>query len=64
MGLLRGDAASRAQYYTPLFNIGVFSQNEIRALEDMNSIGPEGDKHFVQVNVTPVDQVGQNNPKQ
>lgn len=49
--LLRGDAASRAEYYTKMFNIGVLSQNDIRRLENLNPIGPEGDKYYVQLNM-------------
>jgi HK97 family phage portal protein len=51
MGLLRGDAISRSQYYATMFNIGCYSQNEIRALEDANSIGEDGDKYYVQLNM-------------
>jgi HK97 family phage portal protein len=34
-GLLRGDSAARAAFYTALWNLGAFSTNEIRAYEDM-----------------------------
>lgn len=33
-GLLRGDSAQRAAFYQSMWNIGAFSTNEIRALED------------------------------
>jgi hypothetical protein len=36
--------------------------NEIRELENLNPIGPEGDKHFVQLNMTTLDKVGQEQP--
>jgi hypothetical protein len=36
--------------------------NEIRELENLNPIGPEGDKHFVQLNMTTLDKVGQQAP--
>jgi HK97 family phage portal protein len=49
--LLRGDFATRTAGYATLFNIGVLSQNEIRAKENMNSIGKDGDKYFVQLNM-------------
>lgn len=49
--LLRGDSAARAAYYSSMFNIGVLSQNDIRRLENMNPIGPEGDKYYVQLNM-------------
>jgi HK97 family phage portal protein len=35
-GLLRGDMAARAQFYTQLVQNGALSPNEIRELEDMN----------------------------
>lgn len=34
-GLLRGDSAQRAEFYNRMWNLGAFSTNEIRALEDM-----------------------------
>lgn len=50
--LLRGDMQSRAEFYTQLFNIGVFSSNDILEREGMNPIeGEEGDLRFVQVNL-------------
>lgn len=49
--LLRGDSAARASFQTSLFNIGALSQNEIRALNNMNGIGPEGDKYYIQLNM-------------
>ena len=33
-GLLRGDSAARASFYTALWNLGALSTNEIRALEE------------------------------
>jgi hypothetical protein len=36
--------------------------NEIRELENLNPIGPEGDKHFVQLNMTTLEKVGQEPP--
>ncbi len=33
-GLLRGDSAARAEFYTSMWNLGVFSTNEIRELEE------------------------------
>ncbi len=49
-GLLRGDAAARATYYGKMTDIGAYSINEVRALEDMNGIGDPGNVRFVQVN--------------
>ena len=55
--LLRGDTAARGTYYSTMFNIGALSQNEIRALEDMNPI-KNGDKHYVQLSMQAVEDVG------
>ncbi len=54
-GLLRGDQAARSQFYSSQFNIGALSQNDIRELEDMNPIGPEGDVYYVPLNMQPSD---------
>lgn len=56
--LLRGDTEAQGNFYTQMFNIGVFSINDIRDLEDMDPI-PNGDKHFVPLNMTTVENAGQ-----
>ena len=53
-GLLRGDNASRAQFYTAMFNLGALSPNEIRELEDMNGIGEDGNQRFRSQNLAPL----------
>ncbi len=58
-GLLRGDHASRAAYFVSALQNGWMSVNEIRELENLNPIGPEGDKHFVQLNMTTLDKAGE-----
>lgn len=50
-GLLRGDAKTRAEYYQKLFAMAVLSPNDIRDLENMNPIGPEGDVYLVPLNM-------------
>lgn len=55
-GLLRGDIAARAAFYTAMRNIGGMNGNEIRALEDMNTY--EGGEIFtVQGAQIPIDQL-------
>lgn len=49
-GLLRGDTASRTQYYREMFGIGALSQNEIRAKEDEPPID-NGDAYYVPANM-------------
>lgn len=56
-GLLRGDAKTRAEYYNKLFQIGAMSQNEIRSKENLNSVGPLGDKLYVPMNMAAIDEV-------
>ena len=50
-GLLRGDSAARAAYYTSLFNIGALTINEICEMENRNTIGNDGDKRYVPMNM-------------
>lgn len=46
--LLRGDHAARQAWYTQMLTHGVYSVNEVRALEDLEPIGAEGDVHYFQ----------------
>lgn len=55
-GLLRGDVASRGQFYKEMFNIGAFSINDIREYEDLNPIDG-GDEHFVPMNMIPLSKL-------
>lgn len=48
--LMRADATARGTYYRTMTDIGVYSINDVLALEEMNGIGREGDARFVQVN--------------
>lgn len=53
--LMRGDSASRGEFYSKLFNIGAVSQNEVRVRENMNRI-ENGDTYYVQGALRPTDQ--------
>jgi HK97 family phage portal protein len=46
--LLRGDTKARMELYRGLVMIGVLSPNDVLRLEDMNTIGPDGDIHVMQ----------------
>jgi HK97 family phage portal protein len=61
-GLLRGDHASRSAYYVSALQNGWMSVNEIRELENMNPLGPEGDQHFIQMNMTTLEKAGEEPP--
>jgi HK97 family phage portal protein len=57
-GLMRGDMAARADFYTRMFGVAVLSPNDIRELENMSPIGDEGDEYFVASNnLMPLKQV-------
>lgn len=56
-GILRADAAGRGAFYREMFNIGAFSINEIRQLEDKDPI-EGGDIHLVPMNMTPLQTAG------
>ena len=58
-GLLRGDMKTRAAFYKSMMNLGVFSINEVRDLEDKNGIGTDGDKRLVQLNQTTLEKIGE-----
>ncbi len=62
-GLLRGDTEARGNFYTTMSTLGAFTVNDILELEDKNPIGPEGDKHLVQLNLTTLDKVGEDKPE-
>jgi HK97 family phage portal protein len=56
-GLLRADSAARGSFHTAMFNIGAKSINEIREHEDLAPI-PQGDRHYVGMNLQAVEDVG------
>lgn len=61
--LLRGDTATRSQYYHNARQDGWMSANDIRSLEDMNGIGEQGDIYCVNGNLIPLSEVPNNKPK-
>lgn len=52
-GLLRGDSAARAAFYNVMRNIGAFSANDVRALEDMPPVDG-GDSYLEPLNMAPL----------
>lgn len=53
-GLLRGDSSARATFYRALRDVGAMSANDIRALEDLPPIGPEGDVYLQPTYMAPL----------
>lgn len=58
--LMRGDSKARGEFYKTMFNIGVYSINEIRKFEDENPIGPDGDVRLVPMNMVTLENAGKN----
>jgi HK97 family phage portal protein len=57
-GLLRADSAARASLYSILLQNGVYNRNEVRALENRNSVAdPAMDQYTVQSNMAMLDQL-------
>ena len=53
MAELRGDASSRSAWYKALREIGVYSTNDIRALEDLPDVDG-GDERYASLNYVPL----------
>jgi HK97 family phage portal protein len=50
--LLRGDTAARTAFYAKMFEVGAYSANDIRELEDRNPrVDPKGDEYFHPLNL-------------
>lgn len=52
-GLLRGDSASRAEFYTKMWNLGAFSTDDIRQFEDLAPVDG-GDIRYRPLNYAPL----------
>lgn len=49
--LLRGDSSSRAAYLSTMMSLGIYTLNDARRYEGLPPVGPDGDKHFISMNV-------------
>lgn len=54
--LMRMDAATRSAFYVSGRQWGWLSANEIRAAENMEGIGPDGDMYLVPINMQPAEE--------
>lgn len=54
---LRGDSAARANWYDKMRSMGVYNINEMRELEDLPSIGEEGDTRLIGANSIPLERL-------
>jgi HK97 family phage portal protein len=58
-GLLRADSAARAAFYSVMVNNGIFTRDEVRALEDREPMGGNAAVLTVQTALAPLDKIGQ-----
>jgi len=61
--LMRADSKSRAEFYRTMTQIGAMSINEVRALEELNGIGEDGDAMLVQLNQTTLERLVEGEPE-
>lgn len=54
---LRGDTAARAAWYDKMRSMGIYNINEIRALENLPSIGEDGETRLIGANSVPLDRL-------
>ena len=54
---LRGDTTARAAWYDKMRSMGVYNINEIRELEDMPSIGEDGETRLIGANSIPLQKL-------
>lgn len=58
-GLLRGDSAARAAYYSTMTQNGIYSRDDCRVRENLPRRGGNADVLTVQTNLSPLDLLGQ-----
>lgn len=56
-GLLQANSAAKVSFYNSALDHGWMSRNEIRAKENLPSLGPDGDKFFMQSSMATVDNI-------
>lgn len=57
-GLLRGDSAARASFYSAMVNNGVMTRDEVRRLENLGPMGGNAGVLTVQSAMLPIDKLG------
>ncbi len=56
-GMLRGDHATRSNYYLTGLQYGWLTVNDVRSMEELSGIGPDGDVHFFPLSVGSIHDV-------
>jgi HK97 family phage portal protein len=60
-GLMRADSTARAAYYSQMVNNGMMTRAEVRRLENLDDKGGKSDLLTVQLALTPLDKLGEQN---
>lgn len=58
-GLLRGDTKARAEFYSQMTSNGIMTRDECRRLENLPLMGGNAAELTVQVNMAPIDKLGE-----
>jgi hypothetical protein len=58
-GLLRGDTNTRKEFYSSGIQNGWLTPNQVCEFEDLPTYGKDGDKHFLQGALVPIDMIAQ-----
>lgn len=58
-GLMRGDSAARAAFYSSMTQNGIYTRDECRRLENLPIKGGNASELTVQINLAPIDKLGE-----
>jgi len=58
-GLLRGDTNTRKEFYSSGIQNGWLTPNQVCEFEDLPTYGKDGDKHFLQGALVPIDMIAE-----
>jgi HK97 family phage portal protein len=61
--LLRADSAGRSAFFSQMTQNGIYTRDEVRAKENLPPMGGNADVLTVQVNMTPLDKLGETPPQ-
>jgi HK97 family phage portal protein len=56
-GFLRGDSAARGKFYETLIGLSVITPNDVARRENLQPIGPDGDRRYLSVQYQPLDAI-------
>jgi len=62
-GLLRANSQQRASYYSTMTSLGIMTINDCRRAEGLKPLGPNGDHHFVAMNMQTLEEATKPKPE-